>query len=161
MSDVYIQINNKKFIAFIKALKLNIPHVEVGILGDTDARNMANKGDRSNASIGIHHEYGAPEHNLVQRSFLRMPLNVHFGKDLEKSGLFDKEVLKKVIADQSITQWVYVMARCAEATVGTAFDSGGYGLWKTWKDPKYKNNTGKLLQDSTQLRDSITSRVVV
>lgn len=155
MSDIYVTVNNKKFVAFIKALKDTIPHVEVGVLGDKDGR----KDNHSNATIGLRHEYGSPKNNLPQRSFLRMPLNVHFGKDLEKSGLFDKEVLKKIIADKSITEWVRVMARCAEATIGTAFDTGGYGLWAAWKNPYYKNLTGKILQDTTQLRDSITSRV--
>ena len=146
MSDINIKINSKKLKDFIKALNY-VPHAEVGVLGDKDARFMAHKGEKSNATIGLAHEYGYG--GVEQRSFLREPLINHFGKDLIKSGVFDGDVLKKVIADKSIVLWVTIIARTAEATIGTAFDTQGYGTWKEWKDKSYKNNTGKLLQDTT------------
>ena len=51
------------------------------------------------------------------------------------------------------------VATTAETIIADAFDSQGFGDWPDWKDPSYQNNTGMVLVDTQQLRNSITSEV--
>lgn len=159
MSDAYT-INTKGLDQILKALKGKMPQARVGILGGKAVRN-AQGGNKtpSNAEVGAVHEYGAPARGIPARSFLREPISDNLDKEIEKSGALDKEVLKQVIKDGSTLPWMKKIAVLAEGIVAEAFDSGGFGKWKQWKNPNYTNNAGQLLVDTKQLRDSITSEV--
>lgn len=111
----------------------------------------------TNAEIGAVHEFGNSTH--PQRSFLRVPLMDRLNKELQDSGSFDKETLRDVIINGTVVPWLKKVAVVAEGIVAGAFDTGGYGKWAQWKNPSYQNNTGNILVDTTQLRNSITSEV--
>ncbi len=79
-------------------------------------------------------------------------------KELKNSGLSDKDTLKAVIASGTVIPWLEKVALSAEAVVLDAFDNSGPG-WAAWKNKNYENNTGMILTDTQQLRDSIGTRV--
>lgn len=161
----------------LKALKKPLPVARVGIYNDKNQRSEGktkltfsevqkltkpHKANApTNAEIGAIHEYGSPARGIPPRSFLRAPIAAHLDKELKSAGAFDKEVLNKVIRDGSLEPWMKKIAVVAEKIVINAFNTGGYGAWPAWKNPNYSNNTDMILVDSTQLRDSIGSEVVV
>lgn len=155
MSDT-VEINTKGLDQFIKSLKAPPPVARVGVLADKTMRKNSKHGETS-ASIGALHEFGSGKMPL--RSFLRVPISEHLQSKMENSGRFDKNILNEVIKSGSIKGWVQVVAVLAEGIVSEAFATGGYGKWPAWKNPKYKNDDNKLLVDTRQLRDSITSEV--
>lgn len=124
----------------------------VGILGDGAKREGT-----TNAEIGLKHEFGDGE--LPQRSFLRVPVMERLEKYLSQNGLFDKSVIKKSLKDKSAMDIMKKIAVTAESIVLEAFATGGFGKWPKWRNPDYKNNTGMILVDTQQLRNSITSEV--
>ncbi len=138
----------------LKALKAKPPICNVGILGD---RNTRSEKGSSNAEVGAAHEFGTS--TIPKRSFLRTPIAEGLQKEMESAGLLDKEAMNQVIKDGSITPWMKKVAISAEACVADAFATGGNGKWPPWKNKGYTNNTGMLLVDTTQLRNSITSVV--
>lgn len=151
--DVDIKLNTKGIDDLIAAFKY-VPTIKVGVLGNKDNRT---KGSETNASIGLKHEFGLG--GMPLRSFLRMPLTEKLGDALENTRAFSRDILLKVIKDKSITEWAKKIALVAETVVQDAFDSGGFGKWPKWKTKGYENNTGMILVDTQQLRNSISSEV--
>jgi phage gpG-like protein len=177
MSDDAYTMNTKNLDQLIKALKNNMSKGRVGILGGKTMRNntdsgpgksvSANKGKApksgigdvtTNAAVGAIHEFGIPG-RIPQRSFLRVPIAEQLPKELEKSGAFSKDELNKVIKEESLKPWIERIVLVAVNIVTEAFDTGGFGKWPKWKDPNYSNNSGQVLVDTTQLRNSITGDV--
>lgn len=143
----------------VKALKQKPPTVRIGILGSGSRPSKGKGGSPTNAVIGAVHEFGAPARGIPQRSFLRIPLSENLNKELENSGLLDKETLAEVIKSGSIVPWMKQVAVCAEAVVDDAFETSGNGKWPAWKNSNYHNGGGMLLVDTGSLRDSITTEV--
>lgn len=154
LSDDYraVDLTTKGLDQVLKALKGPLPVARVGVLGGRNAREGKVS---SNATVGAAHEFGT-EH-LPMRSFLRVPLMENLDKYLRKSQAFDKDVLKKVIATGTITEWLRKVAISAEAVVADAFNSGGFGKWPP-SNMRYKKNHQTLIE-TQQLRNSITSDV--
>ena len=139
----------------LKALKTSSkPVARVGILGSKDTRSSG----ASNATIGAVHEYGSFSRGIPQRSFLRVPISAGLQAKLQSSGMMTEEATKEVLKLGSVIPWLKKAAVAAEGTVLDAFDSEGPG-WAPWKDPNYTNNANMILNDTGQLRDSITSDV--
>lgn len=155
MSDDTVSFDKRALDKFLKSLKGRLPSVQVGILGDKDARTGK---AASNATIGAAHEFGTGK--LPQRSFLRVPIAQNLSSYLTKYNAFDKDNLKKVIDEGKLNSWMAQVGFVAEQIVADAFNSGGFGEWPPWITPNYQNNTGMLLVDTQQLRNSITSRVI-
>jgi len=147
---VVIKLDGLESIA--KAFKNKLPVVRIGVLGK-DTRSDG----KTNAEIGAAHEFGTS--TIPQRSFLRMPLIEKLDSELDKSDLKKEDYLKEVIKTKSIVRFMKRIAKAAEAVVSQAFSTGGFGKWARWKNPNYKNNSGQLLVDTAQLRDSISSEV--
>lgn len=143
----------------LKALKAKPPVARIGILGDKAARKEeTSKKGASNAEIGAVHEYGSIGKGIPQRSFLRVPLADHLEKEMEESGALSDEESKQVIKQGSVIPWLKKIAVLAEGVVRKGFDTGGFGKWAP-HSKGYQNNTGMVLVDTTQLRDSIVSEV--
>ena len=137
----------------LKALKARPPVARVGILGS----NPREGGGPTNADIGAAHEFGTT--TIPQRSFLRMPISEGLQGEMESSGALDKDVLANVIKSGSVVPWLKKVSKLALNLVFDAFDTEGNGKWPAWKIPGYTNNTGQLLLDTQQLRNSITDEV--
>ena len=158
-NDEQPTINVKGLDQLLKALKAKPPTARIGILSGSAPRTSAEAKNPSNAEIGAVHEFGSIKRNIPSRSFLRVPLTELLNKRLESSGALDKDVMAAVIKSGTVTPWLTRIMVIAEGIVSDAFDSGGFGKWKKWKDPGYQNNTGMLLVDTQQLRNSITTEV--
>lgn len=157
MSDEAFTLNTKNLDAVLKALKENMSRARVGILGDKTNRTSGGKQAPTNATIGAYHEFGTDK--MPQRSFLRVPIAENLQKNLESSGAFGKDEMMQVAKSGTMLPWLLKISAIAEKIVGDAFDTGGFGKWPKWKTKGYENNTGMLLVDTQQLRNSITSEV--
>jgi phage gpG-like protein len=161
MAEQEFSIELKGLDQLIKALKQKPPVVRIGVLGNEARPTGKNqKAVPTNATVGAVHEFGAPARGIPQRSFLRTPLSENLNKELENSGLLDKQALSDVIKSGTMIPWMEKIAIVAEGIVDDAFETSGYGKWPQWKDPHYTNEGGMLLVDTGSLRDSITSKVV-
>jgi len=147
VSSKEVKYDNKKLQDFLRALNKKLPEIKVGIVGDGAIR----EGSVSNAEVGAYHEYGTSKH--PQRSFLRMPLSTQLNKELETAGAFKEGVAEEIIAEKGLKGFAKKLAGVAVETVKSAFDTGGYGKWPSIKGT---NNTGQILVDTTQLRESIS-----
>jgi phage gpG-like protein len=153
MPSETIELNDARLKDLLKAFKNKLPTVRVGILGDKNSRK---DGDgQTNAEIGAQHEFGTTE--LPQRSFLRMPLKDHLQGYLDKSGLFDQDLLTQVVKDHSLVPWLKKIGVLGERVVAEAFDTGGFGKWTASNMANKANH--QTLVETHQLRDSITSEV--
>lgn len=140
----------------LKALKAEPPKARVGILGSSSRTANGGKAP-TNAMVGACHEFGTA--NIPQRSFLRMPITENLNKELEATGALDKDIMKQVVESGTIVPWLTKVAIVAKNIVLDAFDTGGFGKWASWSNPNYQNNTGKILVDTQQLRNSIEHEV--
>lgn len=157
MSNDAFELNTKTLDGVLKALKENMSRVRVGILGGKVTRSSSKA---NNATIGAVHEFGNATH--PQRSFLRVPISEHLGKELESHGAFTEDALKRVVREKSLKPWLERIGDVALKIVSDAFDTGGFGKWPKWKHPEERaknSNAGMLLVDTTQLRNSITREV--
>lgn len=156
MNETTVTLNVKGLDQLLKTLRKKPPTVRLGIIGNKNLRSGKNN-PPTNAQVGAAHEFGTE--NIPQRSFLRIPLLDHLDKELEKSGALDKDTLNEIIRTGALIPYLKKVAVLAEGIVMGAFDTGGYGKWAAWKNPNYQNNTGDILVDTQQLRNSITSEV--
>jgi phage gpG-like protein len=151
-----VKLDTKGLDALIKALKDALPRARVGVLGSKSIRAKSTAGP-NNATVGAFHEFG--QGHMPQRSFLRVPIAEHLQSKMEGSGAFDKDVLAEVVKQGTVVPWVKKIATLAVSIVHEAFDTQGFGKWPGWKNPTYTNDHGRVLEDTGQLRDSITSDV--
>ncbi|AFC22572.1 hypothetical protein phi1422_0052 [Bdellovibrio phage phi1422] len=139
--------NAKKF---IKALE-NIPTAKVGVLSGKNSREDSN----SNATIGLKHEMGI---GVAKRSWLRMPLILKYDEYLRQAGFNEDKVIEQIIEGASFKEMVAKMGIIGVTVIQDAFSTGGFGKWKPHAKG-YTNNTGMILVDTQQLRNSIISQV--
>lgn len=151
-----VKLNTYGLDQLMKALKDNSHKARVGVLGGKTIRKEQKIGE-TNASIGAVHEFGMG--NMPQRSFLRVPIAEHLKKEVENAEMFGKDELKQVVEEGSLVPWLKRLGVIGERIVAKAFATGGFGKWPAWKTPGYKNDDNRLLVDTRQLRDSITSDV--
>lgn len=149
-----VYINTKGLEQLIKALKGKDLFVKVGVLGNKNIRNTKLH-EETNAVIGARHEFGTD--TLPIRSFLRVPISENIQKYLSKSGVFDQNMMKKVLKEGSFLEWIKKIGLVAETIVADAFNTGGFGKWKP-SDMRYKK-VHQTLVETQQLRNSITSEV--
>lgn len=161
MGDETIILKTDGLDKLIKSLHGKTPTIRVGVLGSKASRAApaGSQENPNNAEVGATHEFGSPTEGVPQRSFLRIPISDNLDKKLTESGAFDPDTLSKVVKQGTVTPWMKKIAIIAENIVSEAFDTGGFGKWPRWKNKKYKNNTGQILVDTAQLRNSITSEV--
>lgn len=152
--DDTVYLNTKGLDGLVKAMKENLSRARVGVLG---AKTLRKSPGDTNAGIGAIHEFGSSK--MPQRSFLRVPISDNLQKRMESSGALDKDVLKDVIKQGTFIPWLKKMAVLAEQIVAEAFETQGFGKWPAWRTPGYKNEHNRILDDTGQLKDSITSEV--
>jgi hypothetical protein len=154
MSDAY-SMKTKSLDQLIKALRGQLPHARVGILGDKTHRKAGTDSEKTNAQIGAKHEFG--DDGMPIRSFLRVPITDHMQEFLNKSRFFDPVALKDVLRTGSIITWVKKIGIVGESVVAEGFATGGFGKWKPSNMARKKNH--QTLVETQQLRNSITSDV--
>lgn len=162
--EMKVSLDTEVIDKLIRALKQPMPVAKVGILGDHAARTVQVQDKsgkistqaKSNAEIGAAHEFGAAR--LPKRSFLLQPLTEKLNKAVEDSGAYTEATLKEVIKENSFKRWVEKIAEIAKSIVLEGFASNGFGKWQQ-HSPGYTNNTGAILDDTGQLKNSISSEV--
>lgn len=150
-----VTLDTKLLDQLTAALSGDIPMVRVGILADS----THNGSETTNVEIGTAHEFGAPARKLPERSFLRMPLNTKLHEYMEEAGLFEPKVIAELAKNKTFKPYMNLVGEIALNVIRDAFDTGGFGKWRKWKDKNYTNNSGMLLVDTHQLRDSIAYEV--
>lgn len=107
---------------------------------------------KSNAEIGLAHEFGVPQKGLPQRSFLRQPIidgsfeSLVDNKDIELDGNFLSELAT-----------IYLKS------VKDEFESNGKGTWPELSNStsRRKNkNRDQILRDTKQLYKSLSKRII-
>lgn len=156
-----VKMNTKGLDDLLKAMKKQGVTAQVGIIGpDATAMHYDDDGNSSgmtNAEIGAVHEYGLG--GFPVRSFLRVPLSKNLPKALTRAGLFKKDVLKESLAAGSFVPIAEKMGIVGVAVVMEAFANGGAdGEWPP--SDMTRKKVKQTLVETTQLRDSITSKVV-
>lgn len=167
--------------ALIKALR-GPPTARVGILAGTKSRGqavsealqrnagktevarirkqMGSNGLPTNAEIGAAHEYGSMKRKLKMRSWLRMPLSTHLREKIESNPKLMKATFAQAARDGTLFQLLKLVGTLGEATCKEAFTNDGWGTWPKL-DPHYaaSKTVKNILVETTQLRESITSKV--
>lgn len=113
--------------------------------------------DKTNAEIGLLHEKGSKSGNIPRRSFLEMPISDKFPQKL-------KEVANQLLENlttENLRKTYQQVAFIGEDIVLKAFNTKGYGKWKENSPSTLaRKHSSMPLEDTLQLRKSITSRVV-
>ena len=156
-----MKVEHKADFSSLKELQKKIKEkveIRVGILSSTNARNDGES--TTNAELSMVHEFGSFTKNIPARSFLRMPIEQKADviKDYIQS---KKKEIEEGMSEGEIDQLLDNIGLSAEAVVKEAFETGGYGKWKS-NSPQTVNKKGSAspLIDSGQLRESIINKVV-
>lgn len=127
---------------------------EVGLFEDTAFRKPGRGEIGDNPSLGFQHEFGNPDTNLPERSFLRMPLMTQMGEILKFDWL-------RRIRMTGVKSAVKLLGVMGEETVQEAFATGGFGQWPALRPRTIqRKGSSRILIDSAQLRKAVTSRVI-
>lgn len=116
------------------------------------------KGELTNAEIGMMQEFGVFSRQIPRRSFLEMPLQM---KLPAYAPTFAKNLLQAL--EQGDIQPAYVnLGIKAEAIVQDAFATRGFGEWApNAASTIARKGSSQPLIDTAQLRKSISSDVIV
>ena len=157
MSDVKLDI--KGIEVFQQILKTTKSKVLVGIMAEAGGKDHVDENGKSsgvtNADVGAAHEFGTER--LPVRSWLRVPLNTYFYRNMRSAGAFSPAKLKELFATKSFSTWLAKAGAVGVATVNEAFNSEGNGTWPP-SDMSRKTNHQTLVE-THQLRDSVTYEV--
>lgn len=155
MKSKIVENDLDKLNKFVKGLKPGYV-VRVGILGNKNNRNDPKSKGKTNADIGLIHEFGTPK--IPQRSFLRMPLFVKSDRILKE--MADAQTLKD-FANGDILKILGYLGKVCERVILDAFDTKGFGDWAANAASTIKRKKGSQpLIDHGFLRRSISSDVV-
>ena len=172
-----VTINLDKLELIRKALGVKLK-AQVGILGASPhnrsvfktrmatERNSKNIGrpsktlgsEQTNAEIGAIHEFGKlSKPRVPQRSFLMMPLKLYLQDYVnKKASVFNRYI---TLADHH--KMYELLGITAENVVQSAFQTGGFGNWPALRQTTIdRKGSDKILIDTSQLRKSVTSRVI-
>jgi len=126
--------------------------VQVGVLGQKNARTKSMGSPEGNAEIGVIHEFGRISENIPRRSFLYDPLSTELGKAVVKEGTSawrNHAILKGF---KSVMNQLGILS---VRVVDQAFATAGYGKWPA-NSPMtiaLKGSSSPLI-DTAQLRQS-------
>jgi hypothetical protein len=172
-----IVVNSRPLDEGIESLRgINSAFVKVGLLsGKSERYDYGSKEKINNPGLGAVHEFGSPENNIPERSFLRVPLIAHFPDKIRKIGT---DWFLAIFQARGLKAALKTLGVMAENEVQEAFETHGYGDWEQWS-PAYARerelaarSSGKypkgfvgplefsLLIDSGQMRRAVTSEVV-
>lgn len=130
--------------------------------GKTGKPSQTQSSTLTNAQIGTMHEYGVKSKTsggwaVPPRSFLWMPLSMHLMQNVNTKA----DVINRYFNMAQVHKCYELLGIIAENTVQDAFKTGGFGTWpKLAASTIARKGSDKILIDTSQLRRSITSRVV-
>ena len=158
--QVSVDVDLSEFNYLIKNINETV-YAEVGVLG----RKTSKKKDDKSVSVvdyAIAHEFGVVEHNLPRRSFIKDPLEAHLKEGINEV----KGSIGKMLERGRVDKAVDIMGMKAVEIIKKAFETENDGKWAplspvTVAAMKPSRKKGyKILQDTTDLLTSISSKVV-
>jgi len=137
-------------------------YVKVGIVSGHAQRE---KGQATNAYIGMVHERGSLSRGLPPRSWLEMPLRHE--KEAITNSTANAVSAHADWLEGGLKKFYAALGEAAVEAIRRAFSSGGFGEWKALKPETIarKRREGSsypdsILIDSSQLRDNVDYEVV-
>lgn len=120
--------------------------------------NSASGSYETNASIGLRHEFGSPDANLPERSFLRMPVITRLDKEISTVPRADWEYQ---LQTKGLPGLLEVIGQMAFNVIRDAFHTGGFGRWAPLQPATIRRKqSSDILINTTQLERSIAFTVV-
>jgi len=158
-----ITLRAEKLKALRAALKqFKSARVRVGVLGNKADRfdintSTTTKDKMSNPYLGLIHEFGSKKKHIPARSFLRMPLTLYLGREVNKVG---KEFFRVLVLKGATKKALDSLGLIARNIIDRAFTTHGFGSWTPNAEStiKRKGSSAPLI-DTAQLRKSVTWRV--
>jgi hypothetical protein len=171
-----LNINIDRLLLIQKAMGLRL-RAQVGVLGNSQHNRSVIKprmdtvrndkgidrpsktlgSNKTNAEIGAEHEFGSMTRHLPKRSFLWMPLSFHLFEYVQKKS----SVFNNLINQGNVAGCYTMLGIVGETVVKDAFRTGGFDNWPQLSPVTIeKKGSDKILIDTTQLRNSCTSRIV-
>lgn len=137
--------------------ELEASKAQVGLFADTAGRSADKNRIADNPSLGFVHEFGDFDHNIPERSWLRMPLALHLGKLIEAKGASWLYLLRTRGAKRTLA----FLGALGEDIVQEAFSTRGWGNWLPIKraTARRKGSTAILIE-SAQMRKAVAYRVI-
>lgn len=137
--------------------ELGAGRAQVGLFADTAGR-VSDPGRMSeNPSLGFEQEFGNPEHNLPERSFLRMPLMTQLGAQILAKGQSWIYLLRMRGAKRTLA----LLGALGEDVVQESFATAGFGQWPELKrETVRRKGSSRILIESAQMRKAVAYRVI-
>jgi phage gpG-like protein len=133
--------------------------LRIGIIGSKATNQHDSESGLSNALLGTYHEFGGESKNgkeqPPQRSFLSMPLKEHLKFDEPQMKELKKVMWKQFFVKKSPDKfWQTLMTKALEV-VEEAFDTEGWGQWKSLTDETRKlvDKRRKQKEDTAKWRN--------
>lgn len=148
-------LNTKNLDQIIKISKEKYK-VEVGVINGGDF--IDDKGNITVAGYGLVNEFGSATRGIPERSFIRVPLNLHLNENIRN---YKDKYINFLFKSQKIDKAYSYLGVNAKKIIVEAFSTSNNGLWKpnTKRTIKQKGSSKPLI-DSGRLRKSISYRVV-
>jgi hypothetical protein len=129
----------------------------IGILGNNATRG--GKGEKlNNAQIGVIQMFGTLDGRIPPRDFLILPMQVGQKQLL---GTMGTSVVRAAVESGDIKKVFQLLGQAGRALVLQAFQTGGFGQWKSNKPSTIaRKGSAAPLIDTGQLMRSIDSDVV-
>jgi len=146
------------------AKELGKYHIKIGVLSGS---KMNRNDGKTNAEIGMKHEFGSRSERIPRRSFLVDPLTVwHADKIIQFLKDKHEDIIMKALFDfrfkgfdKPIKRIYTKLGMFCKQIIDDAFASNGFGQWLPLS--KYtikKKGHSRILIETEQLRRSITFR---
>lgn len=156
----YVKLDIGKMKVLVSFLEGGMPDVKVGVISKNNKRQ---KGKPTNAEVGFANEFGVHtgKTKIPARSFIRMPLETHFYKNLLSKKSLTKKEFEKAVKNGKADEFAKKVGVVAEETIQDAFATRGWGKWKENKPSTIKRKkSDSPLIDTGELRRSISSEVI-
>nr|DAJ74732.1 MAG TPA: virion morphogenesis protein [Caudoviricetes sp.] len=156
-----VKANTDGFKKLMKNLK-DERILRVGIIGDK-VKPHTDSG-LTTAEIGTFHEFGTKK--MSRRSFLEMPLKIKLDFKREDMKSLKKSLWKNLIQKNNAEEFYKELGSRALKTIALAFNTEGFGHWKTLtaRTAKAKsrdnNNAHQILTATGLLRNSFMFKVI-
>lgn len=137
--------------------ELEASRTQVGLLRETAGRVSDPGRISENPSLGFVHEFGDPEHNIPERSFIRMPLMTQLGRIILARGTSWLYLLRTRGAKRTLA----FLGAVAEDVIQEGFATRGFGNWpELSRITIRRKKSSAILIESAQMRKAVTYRVI-
>ncbi len=137
--------------------------LRVGIIGDKAKTVHDSTSSLTNADLGtIHEQPDRDGKKIPRRSFLEEPLREKLGEEISKN---KKSIFKQIFKNNDTEQFLNELGAKALDIINGAFETQGYGAWKSLTVPYQKrkeklNLSPHILTATSHLRHTVDFKVI-